>query len=233
MNKLKLSAKLQVVEGQYYVQQNLNGFADLGIFPNGGTRSVTSLKVVGEMKKDLRNPTAFQEKDQLLIEMTAIRQARPSTLHIKGFLTDIFAMNIAVQDIDGNLFVAPRVCDSRSFWIRLLFLLCDLSVDEFDKIVTRNAELAVDPNPTVEERNEATRKKGTGGKPGSKTKPQRRMSSGGKESHSTKKLSLNFKQQDIEDEFEELFTDHYRWAHKLYGELYLCDKELIEKEFMA
>lgn len=124
------------------------GFAGVGIVGRGAReRSKPPPLVVGEVKPWLRGARAYQPKDQLLIEMEAMRAALQTNQKnqkkhpfVRGFLTDLFAINVAIADARDTqavvFHVAPRVCAHRSYLLRLLFLLCEgVSTSQWESLL--------------------------------------------------------------------------------------------------
>jgi hypothetical protein len=228
VNKLALKVVLAVAGSPSgYVETELKGYADVGVFFVRDTPSVQSILVAGEFKRYLRSMTANQPKDQMLIEMMAVRANSTGRSFGKGFLTDIFALNIAVQDQNNAFYVAPRICDHRVFWVRLLFLLCDLSAKEFKQLVLYRVE---DIDILREEENDESDEDASGGSFRSVNQTggeSRVLRSGAVKSGAMKAgMELNFKDWELEEEFEELFTEQYIQANHLYGREYLCQETL-------
>ncbi len=234
VNKLKLQAELDINPdsnpGQF-VKTVLNGYSDAGVFlENESSYNAISMKIKIEFKNYLRALTEFHSKDQLLIEMMACHQLDPERDYVKGVLTDIFALNVALQSKDGSFYVATRVCDNRAFFIRLLFLLIDLSEEEFKDVVlshvkVHNSIAKQDENvpshtrqPQVPTRTSTTQRKGRG------RSINKGQQSGGIVDKAT--VVLDFKADEEVEYFDELFNEHYIWAYSLYGQSYLCEESL-------
>ncbi len=238
VNKLKLQAELDINPdsnpGQF-VKTVLNGYSDAGVFlENESSYNAISMKIKIEFKNYLRALTEFHSKDQLLIEMMACHQLDPERDYVKGVLTDIFALNVALQSKDGSFYVATRVCDNRAFFIRLLFLLIDLSEEEFKDVVlshvkVHNSIAKQDENvpshtsqpevPTISNPGTSTtQRKGRG------RSINKGQQSGGIVDKAT--VVLDFKADEEVEYFDELFNEHYIWAYSLYGQSYLCEESL-------
>jgi hypothetical protein len=122
INRLQLCATLSM-------RTEVNGPTPVGVGAGGGE----SIRVVGELKANLRDPKAYAEKDQLLLEMEALYQRQPRGKRrsfVKGFVTDLFCLNMAVlrpatRGRDKAFLMAPRVWEHRAYVVRLMFLLCD------------------------------------------------------------------------------------------------------------
>ncbi len=236
VNKVPLEANLNLKSdnGVYY-DAVLRGFADVGMFSFQAMNIASAMLVSGEFKRFLRAMKQYKEKDQMLIEMIAVRQADPTRAYVKGFLTDIFALNIAIQDSDGVFYVAPRTCDHREFWIRFLFLLCDISEDQFKSSVLNHVHDIQAP----ERKKEKGRKASSGSEStidqahqesSSQTRRRRESSGGKKESgkkeSGKKQVVINFKDWETEEEFDKIFTEQCVQVYRLYGREYLCEDTL-------
>lgn len=117
----------------------LHGFADIGIYkiPTSQVRTkatVEDIQVVCEIKPRLRTCNTYAQKDQLLIEMEAVRQHKNVSggkkANVRGFLTDCVSLNMVIgvtqtTTKDAVYYVAKRICSHRQYIVRLLFLLCD------------------------------------------------------------------------------------------------------------
>jgi hypothetical protein len=137
INRLQLCATLRMrteVNGPVQKEKELRGYADVGFLSSVGVGADggKNIRVVGEMKANLRDPKAYAEKDQLLLEMEALYQLQPRGKRrsfVKGFVTDLFCLNMAVlrPATRGrrDILMAPRVWEHRAYVVRLLFLLCD------------------------------------------------------------------------------------------------------------
>eukprot|EP01033_Poteriospumella_lacustris_P014261 gene14261-biopygen6476 len=77
VNRLELTATLAMRDepnGPVHEPREQRGYADVAFLSSvDGARLANDIRVIGELKADLRNATAYAEKDQLLIEMEALR----------------------------------------------------------------------------------------------------------------------------------------------------------------
>ncbi len=232
VNKLKLQVELAINRdsnpGQF-IKTILSGFPDVGVFPNNQSfENAMLMKVTGEFKKFLRAFTEFHSKDQMLIELMACRQLNPERDYVKGFLTDIFALNIALQSKDGSFYVATRVCDNRTFFIRLLFLLIDLSEEDFEDLVLSRVEVREsikqdEKGPAGINQSKVPTQSGRG------TSQRKRRKNKGKQKSvvvDNAPYVIDFKADEEVEHFETLFNEHYIWAYRLYGKSYLCEESL-------
>jgi hypothetical protein len=256
INRLPLSATLTVraeIHGQAAAKEKtLSGFADVGFLSSAdGAVDAKHIRVVGEIKANLRNPTAFAEKDQLLIEMEALRQLQPpgrrDSVVVKGFLTDLFCLNIAVLRPTGKgrrvFMVAPRVWEHRPFLVRLLFLLCDPLAPQLWDSVTQRSPVGL---ATVRSGLRSTEKKPgvPANPPNAKTKARPSKRRRGKKpiSKTTKRPPptpsdesssiIWFKRADDSDEYDKECEELSRWWHRYQhpGEPYLCAENLEAME---
>jgi len=125
--------------------KTLTGFADL-LFYNSNIfqDSLEDLQCVCELKKPfgkLQHSGAHAAKDQLLAELEACGQMTGEAHHIFGLLSDFFVVCVVIrspptEDSDHPIFYqSPRVATASSFVLRLLFVLLDLSVDDFTTLL--------------------------------------------------------------------------------------------------
>eukprot|EP01033_Poteriospumella_lacustris_P014260 gene14260-biopygen6475 len=155
VNRLELTATLAMRDepnGPVHEPREQRGYADVAFLSSvDGARLANDIRVIGELKADLRNATAYAEKDQLLIEMEALYQLHVAGLSrgqprpfVKGYVTDLFCLNMAVvqpaaRGRSRTFYMAPRVWEHRAFLVRLLFLLCEpLSREVWTAVLQRS-----------------------------------------------------------------------------------------------
>jgi hypothetical protein len=236
-----------------YLMKDLTGFSDV-VFVDSkvkiANKNPSDILAVGELKKpfDKLNGAAYAQKDQLLIQLEAIRQMTKGKKNlIKGFLTDLFVLNIAMvssedKDKVPNVYFAPRVVDAESYFVRLLFLLCDLSREEFREVVgdasstdphpdrRRSERIAAKYQPQVDSNilNRTTsnlpaeKGKGKGkGKGNKNSKGYKQNEYKGKGEH-----VFDYKRADIIEFFEERKREQAEWEAAINNEPYLSEAAL-------
>ena len=125
--------------------KTLTGYADLLFYKSKIVRdSLEDLQCVCELKKPfgkLQHGGAHAAKDQLLAELEACGQMTGEAHHILGLLSDFFVSCVAIRSPptehqDHPIFYqSPRVATASSFVLRLLFVLLDLSDDDFTTLL--------------------------------------------------------------------------------------------------
>ena len=128
-----------------------NSYADSVADDNVDGSSLDNLKCVIELKspfKKLSHGGAHASKDQLLAELEGCGQMMCQQgqmmcqqKHVFGLLSDLFVAGVAIRApskaVDGYpiFYQAPRVTDTTSVVLRLLFVLLELSADEFAELL--------------------------------------------------------------------------------------------------
>ncbi len=226
-------------------RKQLSGGADVGFFPineHGDIDSSTrNIKVVGEMKANLRRPKAYRQKDQLLIEMEALRQAQPNKKGqaiVKGFLTDMFTLNIAILDSrhppSRAFYVAPRVDGARSFFIRILFLLCDVDDASLTRMLVESPVAGVEHQYNTRSKaavpqGQAAASQTVGNVPRTSRSRNTRTAVNKSKIKGNQALEIiDFKLEEELEEIEEEYRQHRVWAFKLHGIPYLSKETLAQ-----
>jgi hypothetical protein len=126
------------------VSINWSGKTDLYCFSNDSEDDIYNSKAVFEMKvpfdrKSLFHSKALQSKQQLLGQSVGLFRKQPKTenRHTKSYLTDIFAISMLCY-IKDVVYLAERVVDSKSFCLRLLLMCCELTNEEWEKLLPKD-----------------------------------------------------------------------------------------------
>ena len=129
--------------------EEINGFSDLGLFPDGTERSAVDTSVMHAMV-ELKTPysevqglchsDAAQPKDQTIIETDAMWQSLgDNTAVVKVALTDInvICINVCLPDGKGGRchLISHREYEPRLFIMKLLLLCCDLTMADFEEVI--------------------------------------------------------------------------------------------------
>jgi hypothetical protein len=227
-----------------YEPATWTGFAGVGIVGRGARERSNTPLVVGEIKPWLRGARAYQPKDQLLIAMEAMRASLTQTNQknqkkhpfVRGFLTDLFAINVAIADARDNqavvFHVAPRVCAHRSYLLRLLFLLCEgVSTSQWDVLLLSLEPPVAKPASNVRTRSQA-REEAAAQTGHVDTRSSHR--SGGNTPATTDTQSevsvIDFKDDDELEEQEEQYRALLVMALRLQGINYLCEATLEQAQ---
>jgi len=125
--------------------KTLSGNADLLFFKSNDIEEpLDYLQCVCELKspfKKLCHSGAHASKDQLLAELEGCGQMTGEAHHIMGLLSDFFVAGVVIRapstaDCCYPIFYqAPRVTDTTSFVLRLLFVLLDLGAMDLDELL--------------------------------------------------------------------------------------------------
>lgn len=257
INSVLLSADMTVKGPDVppFFKKQLTGHADVAFMVDNGVDipiEVVNLLVVGELKRpnDSLQRYAYAQKDQLLIELEAVRQLTKDKAHgtvVKGFLTDLVVLNTAFVTYDEipNIYVAPRVIDSEEYFTRMLFLLTELTNDEFKSIVVSTSTATpsrIDEHhsssfPLSSERIAANisekanvKKKISQDNEGKQTDNRNRKNKASKK-HGYSQTSddiIDFKLDEKIEHFERIYRGLARWEAALYGESFLSEVALEE-----
>ena len=227
-----------------YEPATWTGFAGVGIVGRGAReRSKPPPLVVGEIKPWLRGARAYQPKDQLLIEMEAMRAALQTNKKnqkkhpfVRGFLTDLFAINVAIADARDNqavvFHVAPRVCAHRSYLLRLLFLLCEgVSTSQWDLLLLSLEPPVAKPASNVRTRSQAREEAAAptghvGRRSSHRTGEETPATTDTQSSPEREAAVINFKEDDELEEQEEHYRSLLLLALRWQGINYLCEATL-------
>ncbi len=232
VNQMKLTAKLNIQSEDdpgTYANSTLGGYADLGFFRKSSALPLKPqhMVVCGEKKKNLRKMTAYQQKDQLLIEMMACRQmSHPRRRYVKGFLSDIYALNIAVQDENRDFYVAPRECHHRPYFIRLFYLLCELTDKEFNETVLKHViDLPIEVQGVHKKK--YSLKRSATNKQSNCNKKKKKLCGKKKTMNSISENFIDFKAGDEQEYFDEIFREQMIMSYHRCGREYLCEEALL------
>ena len=150
-----------------------------------------------------------------------------------SFLTDLFALSVAYH-VNGKVYLSRRVTDGKAFCLRLLLMCCNLSSDDWTKLIGDisvgiDFDEAVDPLPHSNGLNPITAERSV---TRSVTREnERRVKSNGvseRKEHDTG--CGTFEWEEDEDEWLEDITVVRRWEAKCKGDNFLGEDELRQHE---
>ena len=210
----------------------INGFTDLKCCPNRSTDIRDAIATI-EMKrpfskKGLYKTPAFQPKQQFIGQALALMQMAPDASKL-SFLTDVFALSVAYH-VNGKVYLSRRVTDGKAFCLRLLLMCCNLSSDDWTKLIGDisvgiDFDEAVDPVPHSNGLNPITAERSV---TRSVTREnERRVKSNGvseRKEHDTG--CGTFEWEEDEEEWLEDITVVRRWEAKCKGDNFLGEDEL-------
>ena len=136
------------IENVNNVKEKWSGFPDLKCCIKTGDyddihKAVSTLEMkvpFGNFEPKLYHSKAMQPKQQLLGQAIGLLSDRPYTL---SYLTDMFAISV-MHFVPGKALLSSRVTCARTFCLFLLLMCCEISVADFDSLVSARTMCEVD-----------------------------------------------------------------------------------------
>jgi hypothetical protein len=156
-NRIELECGIQMKINNKNAEITLNGYTDLIIVKNKAADIKVENAILGELKPPLSN--LFQSgssscRDQQLGQLLAYGKMINSSSLLKSLLTDGFIISLAFKK-NQDFYITNRVVDSKSYILRLLLVISDISSVKLLKKIQKNCKIIAseeDPiNDTVVE----------------------------------------------------------------------------------
>ena len=244
-SQLSFTADLFADDLENVAEETISGFTDL-IVSVGPHNAETwdSVRFLIELKPPpiLTTNGVFEgPKNQVFAELLGFKtkldnnKTKNKNIIIKGCLTDGYGIYICFL-LNGVYYISPYTADSENYIIAFLFLLCDISASELDKLV-KNSQVILENssgcnksnknnNTPDDEKDNDDSKANKNNKDNNQNKRKIDPSNNDGKSHKRPMRVINFNYEDEVEQYQDKLDYITRLENEIWGYVHLDEEAL-------